>query len=248
VNLVVAIKQVPDTEAMIRLSPDRRDVDRDGLSMILNPYDEFAVEEALRLREAHGGSVWVVTVGPADAADVLRTAIAMGADDAFHIVTEQALDALTTARLLAEPIRAHGFDLILTGREAIDDGYALVAPMLAEMLNVPVITLVSSLRVEGGRLTAERDVEGGRETLRCPLPAVVSAQKGLNEPRYPSLKGKMMAKKREIPMAVPDGLSSKVEVEQLAYPPARSGTKILGEGVRAVPELLRVMRDELKIL
>ena len=247
-KLVVAVKQVPDTEAAIRIAPDKKDIDRGDLATILNPYDEFAVEEALRLREAHGGDVWVVTVGPASAVDVLRTAIAMGADDALHVVVDQPLDAFTTASLLAEQIKSHGFDLVLTGREAIDDGYGMVAPMLAELLQVPVVTLVSSLKVEDGSLLAERDVEGGRETLRCPLPAVISAQKGLNEPRYPSLKGKMMAKKKVIPTVEPQDVSSKVQIEQLSYPPARSGTKILGEGVEAVPELIRIMRDELKVI
>ncbi|MDZ7374803.1 MAG: electron transfer flavoprotein subunit beta/FixA family protein [candidate division KSB1 bacterium] len=247
-NLVVAVKQVPDTEAAIRIAPDRKDIDRSALPMILNPYDEFAVEEALRLREAHGGSVWVVTVGPPAAVDVLRTAIAMGADDALHIVTEHSLDALTTAALLAQQIKTHGFDLVLTGREAIDDGYGLIAPMLAEMLEVPVVTLVSSLKLEDGSLIAERDVEGGRETLRCALPAVVSAQKGLNEPRYPSLKGKMMAKKKEIPTVSADVSEAKLEVLHLGYPPIRSGTKILGEGIQAVPELVRILRDELKVI
>ncbi len=247
-KLVVAVKQVPDTEAAIRIAPDKKDIDRSDLATILNPYDEFAVEEALRLREAHGGDVWVVTVGPASAVDVLRTAIAMGADDALHVVVDQPLDAFTTARLLAEQIKSRGFDLVLTGREAIDDGYGMVAPMLAELLQVPVVTLVSSLMVEDGSLLAERDVEGGRETLRCPLPAVISAQKGLNEPRYPSLKGKMMAKKKVIPTVEPQDFSSKVQIEQLSYPPARSGTKILGEGVEAVPELIRIMRDELKVI
>ena len=248
VKLVVAVKQVPDTEASIRIAPGEAKIDLSGVNMILNPYDEYAVEEALKLRDAHGGEVWAVTVGPDSAVDVLRTAIAMGVNDAVHIKAAEGLDPFATATLLAEQIKKMDADLVLLGKMAIDDAQMMVGPMLAELLGVPVVTRVSRLEVADGRLKAERDVEGGHETLEAPLPAVVTAEKGLNEPRYPSLKGKMMAKKKVIETIEAGEVEKRETVVGLNYPPSRSGTKILGEGVDAVPELVRIIRDELKLV
>ena len=200
------------------------------------------------LRDAHGGEVWAVTVGPDSAVDVLRTAIAMGVNDAVHIKAAEGLDPFATATLLAEQIKKMDADLVLLGKMAIDDAQMMVGPMLAELLGVPVVTRVSRLEVADGRLKAERDVEGGHETLEAPLPAVVTAEKGLNEPRYPSLKGKMMAKKKVIETIEAGGVEKRETVVGLNYPPSRSGTKILGEGVDAVPELVRIIRDELKLV
>jgi len=200
-NIFVCIKQVPDTETKLKLAPDGNGIDPTGIKWIMNPYDEFAVEEALKLKEAKGGAVTVLSLGPAKrVVEVLRTALAMGADNAVAIDGPETLDAFTTAQALAAAIRQEGgFDLILTGKLAIDDNAASVSQMLAEFLEVPHTNVVSKLESGDQQVTVEREIEGGsREVVQLQLPALVGANKGLNMPRYASLPGIMKAKRRRL--------------------------------------------------
>lgn len=199
-DVVVCIKQVPDTEQPIRVRPDGGGIDEQGLNWILNYYDEHAVEEALRVREKFGGTVTVVCVGPPRAGEALRTALAMGADEAVHVVDPalEGADALSVARVLARVVSQLRYDLVLCGRLATDDNASVVGPALAEYLGVPQATAISKLEVQDGLATVEREVEGGVQVLRVPLPAVFTVERTINEPRYPTLPGIMKAKRKEI--------------------------------------------------
>ncbi len=199
-DVVVCVKQVPDTEQPIRVRADASGIDEQGVNWILNYYDEHAVEEALRVREKHGGTVTVVCAGPPRAAEALRTALAMGADEAVH-VCDPALDGADhagVARVLAAAVGQLRYDLVLCGRLATDDNASVVGPALAEYLGVPQATAISKLEVEDGTAKVEQEVEGGVEVLQVPLPAVFTVERTINEPRYPTLPGIMKAKRKEI--------------------------------------------------
>ncbi len=249
-KIILCLKQVPDTEATIKIGADQKSVVEAGIKFIMNPYDEFALEEALRIKEANGsGSIHVLSVGPDRAKEVLRTAVSLGVDDVTLLqTTALGLDGLATAKVLAGKIKELGFDLILLGKEAIDDGSMQVGPMLAEFLGIPCITVVTKLKVDGDSVIAEREGDSGLEVLQAKLPCIITCQKGLNEPRYPSIRGVMLAKKKEIAVQAVQMDAAKVTVLGMTYPPARSGGKVVGEGAAAVPELVRLLREEAKVL
>lgn len=187
-NIAVPVKYVPDTETIVKIGKDGKSINKDGVTYILNPYDEFAVEEALKLKEALGGEVTVITVGDEEANKALRTGMAMGADKAVHIRTDAFVDSSAAAKLLADSLKGKGFDIILMGMKAVDDDAGAAGPMLAEYMGLPCVTMVTKLDVGDSKASAKRETENGVETVETPLPAVFTAQKGLNEPRYPSLK------------------------------------------------------------
>jgi electron transfer flavoprotein beta subunit len=248
-NIIVCIKRVPDSEGRIAVGGDGTSVDTQGVKFVLNPYDEFAVEEALKLKEAAGaGSVTVITLGGDDSKETLRTALAMGADQAILLKGKPSVDGLGTAEKLAEAIAGREYDMILFGKQAIDDDNLQVPAMVAELLGVPSATVVVSLSVDGKSARAEREVEGGHEIVEFDLPAIVAAQKGLNEPRYASLKGIMAAKKKPLEEVDMGDAESRLEVVQVMNPPERTAGEIVGEGADAVPELVRKLREEAKVL
>jgi electron transfer flavoprotein beta subunit len=248
-NIIVCIKRVPDSEGRIAVGGDGTSVDTQGVKFVLNPYDEFAVEEALKLKEAAGaGSVTVITLGGDDSKETLRTALAMGADQAILLKGKPSVDGLGTAEKLAEAIAGREYDMILFGKQAIDDDNLQVPAMVAELLGVPSATVVVSLMVDGKSARAEREVEGGHEIVEFDLPAIVAAQKGLNEPRYASLKGIMAAKKKPLEEVDMGDAESRLEVVQVMNPPERTAGEIVGEGADAVPELVRKLREEAKVL
>jgi electron transfer flavoprotein beta subunit len=241
---IVCIKRVPDSEARIRIAGDGRSIDPSGVKHVMNPYDEVALEEALRLKEAAGeGSVTVVSVGPEASKEILRTALAMGADEAVLLQCAGSPDGLAIARALAAEIGGRERDLVLFGKQAIDDDNMQVPAMVAELLHLPCATVVVELEIADGHVVARREVEGGHEVIEFDLPAVVSAQKGLNEPRYPSLRGIMAAKKKPLEVKEVELRESKVEILSLEEPPARESGDVVGEGAEAVPELVRRLRE-----
>ena len=260
-NIIVCIKQVPDTEAKIRIAGDGRSIDESDINFIVNPFDEFAVEEALRIKEAKGGEVIAISVGKERAAQALRTCLAMGVDRGIHIKDDEfeRSDSLTVARALAATISAMSYDIILFGKLGVGADNSQVGPMVAELLNIPHAGVVVKLELTEGRLKAHREIEGATEIIEASLPAVVTAQKGLNEPRYASLKGIMMAKKKEIVVksAGDAGLSpeemgeksAKIKVVKLNLPPARAeGRLVGGDPPEAAKELARLLREEAKII
>ncbi len=256
-DIVVCLKQTFDTEAKIVIDSSGK-IDGTGVNLIMNPYDEFAVEEALKLKEKFGGQVTVVSMGGARVQEALRTALAMGCDEAVHI-NDPSLgnpDEWVVAEILAKAVSKLSYGIILTGRIAVDDGSAQVAVRMADVLNIPSVSCILKLEVVDGKATATREIDGGTELIEVSLPAVLTAQKGLNVPRYPSMMGIMKAKKKEIKvMTLADlgltvaDLSEKMTVLKLSLPaPRKGGVKISGEAADAARELARLLREEAKVI
>jgi len=198
-NIYVLMKRTFDTEEKITISGGK--INEDGAEFIINPYDEYAIEEAIQVRDAKGGEVTVISVGNEETEKQLRTALAMGADKAVLINTEDDVengDQFTTAKILAEYLKDKEVDLIIGGNVAIDGGTGQVGPRVAELLNIPYVTTITKLEIDGTNVTVTRDVEGDSEVIETSLPLLVTAQQGLNEPRYPSLPGIMKAKKKPL--------------------------------------------------
>jgi electron transfer flavoprotein beta subunit len=249
-KIAVCIKRVADSETRVKIAADGKSLDEAGVKFILNPYDEFAVEEALRRKEQAGaGEVVVVATGPQAAQETIRTALAMGADRGVLLEAASVpADGLAVARALAAELKDGGYDLILFGKMAIDDYNQQVGPIVAELLDLPCVTCVAHLTIDGGKGTAEREVEGGMEEVEFPLPAVLTADKGLNEPRYPALKGIMAAKKKPLEVKPAALGTASLEVLAMTPPPERKEGRIVGEGAAAVPALLKLLREEAKVL
>jgi len=248
---VVCVKQVPDTETRVVIGDDGKSINPTNVKYILNPYDEFAVEEALKQREKAGeGEVILVSVGPEETRSSLRTALAMGADSAILLKAEDSAlwDGAGIAQALAIEIKALEPDLILTGKIAIDDYGHQVGPMLAEILGMPIMGTAHELTLASGKAVIVRDIEGGEETLKCSLPCVITAEKGLNEPRYPSLRGIMQAKKKIIEIKDTQLMAGGFEIMSMSYPPQKPAGRIVGTGPEAAPELIRLLRDEAKVI
>lgn len=246
---IVCIKRVPDTEARIKIGGDNTSIDATGIKYVISPYEEFALEAALRMKEAKGeGEVAVVTVGEAASTEQLRSALAMGADRAVLLKGQPTIDGLATARALADEIRTASPDLVLLGMKAVDDDQQQVGPMLAELLGLPCVTVVAEFEVQDGKVICQREIEGGVEVVECPLPAVITVTKGKNEPRYPSLKGIMAAKKKPLEEKEAKLGPSRIRVQSLSYPPERPPGRIVGQGADAVVELVRLLREEAKVL
>ncbi len=251
-NIAVCIKQVIDTEAKARLDPDSWRLDR-GVTCILNPYDEYAVEEALRIKEAHGGEVVVVCMGPEKADDAVRKALAMGADSAL-LVTDPALagsDVQGTAYALAEALKTLQWDLVLFGVRSTDGETGCVPGAVAERLGVPLLSALSKVEVQGSTLTVHRETDQGYVSYECPTPAVLSVIKGINDPRYPSMKGIMGAKKKPLDTKDASGLAldqsqiglsgAKTRVLSARSPePRQAGVQIEddGSGAQKIAEFL----------
>lgn len=250
-KIVVCVKQVPDTEAKIVIGGDGLSIDSADVKYVINPYDEYAVEEALRLKEAAGeGEVIVLSLGGEEAQPAMRTAMAMGADSGILLKVENAAlaDGLSIAKALADEIKTLDVDIILAGKMAIDGYGHQVATMLGELLGMPVLPTAKSLEIADGKATIQRDIEGGKETVQANTPCVVTAEKGLNDPRYPALKGIMQAKRK--PLEVKDiSLSDAgVEILEMSYPPKKPEGRIVGEGPEAAAELIKLLRDEAQVI
>ncbi len=248
-KIAVCLKRVPDTETRIKIAPGGQKIDEAGVKFIPNPYNDFAIEAALLLKQKAGGEVVAISLGPDAAQEVIRTALAMGADRGVHLKTDgQPYDTLSVAQALAAELKAGSYDLILLGKMAIDDYNHAMGPVLGALLGLPSVSAVTALTIEGGKGTAEREVEGGVEVLTFPVPAVVSTDKGLNKPRLPTLPGIMAAKKKPME-SKPAALGvARVTVKSLALPPERPAGRIIGEGAAAVPELVRLLQTEAKVL
>jgi electron transfer flavoprotein beta subunit len=264
VNIIVCLKQVPDTESRIKVAPDKKSIVTDDLKWVMNPYDEFGVEEALRLKGKFGGEVTVIGVGPKRVTEAIRTALAMGADKGI-LVDDEALagsDSLAVARVLSSVIKGLEFDVIFAGQRGVDDDLGVVGASVAEFLGIPQVSL--AVRVEaaddGKSVRVHRPVEGRTLVVETDLPVLITTQKGLNEPRYASLPGIMKAKKKPLevkgladlgldPAAFGEG-ARKLEILELIPPPERAPGKIVeGEGPREkAAELARLLHEEAKVI
>lgn len=255
-NIFVLLKRTFDTEEKISIVNGK--IDDSGAEFIINPYDEYAIEEAIKLRDENGGEVTVVTFGSEDAEKELRTALAMGADKAVLINNEdvEAMDPTITSKVLAEFLKDKQPDIILIGNVSVDNSSGQVGPRLAEALNIEVVTTITKLDISDGVATVERDVEGDKEIIEVSLPIIVSCQQGLNEPRYPSLPGIMKAKKKPLETLDLDDLDLDadefeyvVETVEVSLPPKKGEGKILnGEIKDQVTELVSLLRSEAKVI
>jgi electron transfer flavoprotein beta subunit len=261
-DIVVLAKQVPDTESLVQIAGDGVSIKKDEIKWVMNPYDELAVEEALRIKEAKGGSVTVVSVGPQKAQETIRTALAMGADKGVHIndPAAEGSDALATAKLLAAAVKGLPFDLIICGQRGVDEDNYQVGAAVAEYLDIPQISLVNKAEVLDGKVRCHRVVEGGTVVVEAPLPALFTTQRGLNEPRYASLPGIMKAKKKplEVKTTADLGLQPsavgvagrKVLVQALRLPPERKAVRMVqaDSPEAAAEELVRILHAEAKLI
>jgi electron transfer flavoprotein beta subunit len=261
-NSIVCLKEVPDTETRIEVRDGK--VVEEGVQYVVNPYDEFALEEALKWQETHSGKVTMLSLGPERARESILKGLAMGADEVYHLSDEGFLggDAYATAKALAAAITKLGeYDAIFCGKQAVDEDNAAVGIMLAQMLNLPHVSVVSTSEIseDGNSARAERDIEGGTEVVELPLPAVITAQKGLNEPRYPSFRGIRQARKKPfVQWTVADvGLEASsvgaagamVQIVEVEPPPERPPGRIIpGEPAEAAKEVVRLLREEAKVI
>lgn len=249
-RIICCVKRVPATTALIKIGADGKSIDPAGIEWILNPYDEYAVEQALQIRDKTPGSeVVIVSVGPAEAAEKIRTCLAMGADRGVLLKDDQpSRDPLGVARALADFLKGEKFDLLLFGKQAVDDDAYQVGSMTAALLGVPIATVVTKIELSEGKAQAHREIEGGHEHVTLTLPAAFGAQKGLNEPRYPSLKGIMAAKKKPIDEKPALKCEPVLIVTKLEPPAPRPAGRIVGKGAEAVPELVKLLREEAKAI
>jgi len=256
-NSVVCISHVPDTESRIKVSG--KGIDEAGLKFIVSPYDEFALEEAIRIKEAKGGDVTVITFGPDRAAQALRECLARGATKAVHVKGESGTsDALGIAKVLAAAIKSIPHDLVFFGKQGVGLDNGLVGPMVAELLSYPQINVVTHLEAGEGSVTAHREIEGADEVIEASMPVVITAQKGLNEPRYASLKGIMAAKKvavdtksvTDLGLTDADIFNQRVVTVSLEMPPEKTGGRKIegGDPAAAAQEILKFIREEAKAL
>ena len=247
-KVAVCVNHVPDTETKIKVGADGVSIDRAGVNYMLSPYDEFAVEEALRMRDKFKGEVIAVSLGPDQHKETLRKALAMGVDKAVLLKDDSPRDSFGVAYALAEELRALAPDALLFGKQSIDYDGSQVGTMVAEMLGLPSVAVVVKMDVQDGKVVCEREIEGGHEVVETRLPAVFMAQKGLNDPRYPSLKGIMAAKSKPIEEKPAAPAQARVVVTSMRKPAAKGSGKIVGTDKTAVAELVRLLHEEAKVI
>lgn len=246
----MCVKRVPDMDVRFRIAADGASVDETGVKFDLNDFDSWAVEAALQLKEKAGqGEVVILSLGPSSVQETIRKAISMGADRGIHLQADRIpFDGFSIASALAAELKDGAYDLILFGKLSPDSSNGVTGPMVAEILGLPCVTAISTLDIEGKKGTAKRELEGAQEIVEFPLPAVLTVDEGLNTARYPSLKGIMAAKKKPLESKPAALGESHVKIERLELPPDRAAGKIIGDGAAAVPELVRLLQSEAKVL
>ena len=247
-KIAVCVSHVPDTATRIKIAADQKSIDPAGVSFVLNPYDEFAIEEALKTKEKIGGEVIVLSVGGDQVKETIRKSLAMGVDEGVHLKTEEQLDSFGIAKALADEIKISGSELVFMGKQSVDYDNGMVGQLTAELLGYNSISVCVTFNLEGNTITAEREIEGGKEIVETSLPCVITAQKGLNEPRYASLKGIMAAKKKVIQEKPVTSNPGVVENIQLKSPAAKNPGRILGTDSSAVAELVKLLHEEAKVI
>ncbi|MFO0982246.1 MAG: electron transfer flavoprotein subunit beta/FixA family protein [Planctomycetota bacterium] len=250
-NIIVCMKSVPDTTTKVKVGADAKTLDAAGVQYVINPFDEYAVEEALRLKEAAkgAGEITVLTLGAANASKEIRTALAMGADRGILLKETAAWrDGFATAKILASHISKLAYDLILFGKQAVDQDQGQVGAMVATLLGIPAVTEVVKIEMGTGMAVVHREAEGGKEIFEVPLPCALTAQKGLNEPRLTSMKGIMAAKKKPLEEVAFEDVPGKLRLEKMELPAPRPPGRIVGQGKDAVPELVRLLHEEAKVI
>ncbi len=258
-KIAVLMKRVPDTASVFKIGADNKSVDTAGLKYVISPYDEHAIEEAIKLKEAgKAAEVIIVTVGPEGSQETIRTALAMGADRAILVKDPAAATSNSrgVAMLLAAAVKKEGAGLVFAGKQAVDDDASQVPERVAEILEVPHASVVTAFDLNGSSATVEREIEGGSMKVELPLPALVTIQKGINTPRYPTLPNIMKAKKKEIKELTlgdlgltADQIASGLVVEGMALPRQDRLNKVLqGTSQERVAQLLSILREQEKVL
>lgn len=247
-KIAVCISHVPDTATKIKIGDDGKSINPTDVTYIINPYDEIAVEEALKTKEAVGGEVVAISLGSDANKESIRKALAMGVDSAVLLKDEGFRDSMGLAKALAEEIKTQEAELVFFGKQAVDFDNSITGQLTAELLGYNCVSVVVDFNLDGNKITAEREIEGGKEVIETSLPAVITAQKGLNEPRYASLKGIMAAKRKTIEEKDAVSSESKVEILQMKKPQGKQAGKILGSDATAVPELVRLLKEEAKVI
>lgn len=247
-KIAVCVSHVPDTAAKINITGDGKGIDQTGVTYVVNPYDEFAIEEALKTKEKSGGDTVAISLGGDAIKETLRKALAMGIDNAVLLKDDSYRDSLSVAKALAEEIKSQNAELIFFGKQSVDFDNSVVGQMVAELLGYNCISVVVDFKLEGNKVIAEREIEGGKEVVETLLPAIITAQKGLNEPRYASLKGIMAAKKKVIEEKPAANAANFVDVVTMKRPAPKQAGKIVGTDATAVPELIRLLHEEAKVI
>lgn len=247
-KIAVCVNHVPDTETKVKIAADGKSIDRTGVNYMLAPYDEIAVEEGLRMRDKFKGDVTVVSLGSEKHKDALRKALAMGADKAILLKDESERDSYGVAVGLAAALKPLAPEVVLFGKQSIDFDDAQVGTLVAEMLGMPSVNVVVKVEIQDGKAVCVREIEGGHETVEVRLPAVFLAQKGLNDPRYPSLKGIMAAKSKPIEEQTAAPADRLVEILAMHKPAAKAAGRIIGTDKTAVAELVRLLHEEAKVI
>ncbi len=248
-KIIVCVSLVPDSTTKVKIADTKKSIDESGVSFIINPYDEFAVEEALRLKEKNGGEVTAVSYGTDKSKEAIKKAFQMGADKGVFIkAADSNYDSFSTAKNLSDYLKSQNADIILFGKQSIDFDGMLIPSMVSELLNLPCISVVVKLDIENGKVIAEREIEGGKEIVESSMPIVIGAQKGINEPRYPNLKSIMAAKSKPIEEIPQTYSGNKVEITEMKLPPTKSSGKIFTNGKDDVSELVRLLREEAKVI
>jgi len=250
VKIAVCIKRVPDMDVRFRIGADNISVDQAGLKFDINDFDAWGVEAALRLKDANAGSeVTVISLGPDVVQETIRKALSMGADRGIQLKADLVpFDGFPIAKALSDELKNGGYDLIFFGKMSPDSANGVVGQMAAELLGLPCVTAISSLEIAGGKGKAKRELEGAQEIVEFPLPAVLTVDEGLNQARLPSLKGIMAAKKKPLEVKPTQLAQPQVTVRQLELPAERKAGRIVGEGAAAVPELMRLLQTEAKVI
>jgi len=250
VKIAVCIKRTPDSESRFKIGGAGTGIDETGLKFDLDDFASYAVEVALQLNEKQGpGETVAIAVGPDNVQETLRKAMSMGAERAIHLKTDSMIvDGLAVAKAIAAEVKAGGYDLVLFGKHAFDTSAGVVGTAVGELLGVATVTAVSKLEIANGKATARREIEGAGEMVEFSLPAVVTIDEGIARPRYPSLKGIMAAKKKQLETRPAQLGTPRVTVKSMELPPERPAGRIIGEGVAAVPELIKLLQNEAKVL
>ncbi len=247
-KIAVCVSHVPDTATKIKIGEDNKSIDPTDVTYVINPYDEYAIEEALKTKEIIGGEVVAISLGGDNNKDSIRKALAMGIDSAVLLKDDSIRDSFSLAYALAEEIKTQGAELVFFGKQAVDYDNSITGQLTAEMLGYNCVSVVVKFDLDGNKITAEREIEGGKEIVETTLPAVITAQKGLNEPRYASLKGIMSAKRKTIEEKEAASSDKKIEIIEMKKPQGKQAGKIIGTDASAVPELVRLLKEEAKVI
>ena len=249
-KIAVCVSHVPDTATRIKIGADRKVIDQSGVTYVINPYDEYAVEEALKTKEKIGGDsvVYAISVGGDTNKESIRKALAMGVDEGVLLKDDSPRDSFGVANALAEEIKSLGCDIVFCGKQSVDYDNSITGQIIAEMIGYNCVPVVVDFKLDGTKITAEREIEGGKEVVETQLPAVITTQKGLNEPRYASLKGIMASKKKTITEKPAAPSTNFTEVLDMNLPPSKQPGRILGTDSSAVAELVKLLREEAKVI